>query len=121
MDLIILPGNVTADLYIRDIIMNHIMPAAYGMGPGFIIIYDNVRAHTAAATRDVLTRLEIQVKDWPANSPDLNPIEHVWYMPDSRVCKRPAPPQTFQLLADALMEEWEWIPQCDLRRLLRRI
>ena len=28
-DLIVLPGNVTADMYIRDIIMNHIVPAAY--------------------------------------------------------------------------------------------
>ena len=33
---LILPGNVTANMYIRDIIMNHILLAAYGICPGFI-------------------------------------------------------------------------------------
>ena len=118
-DLIVLPGNVTADVYIRDITMNHIVPAAYEMCSGFILMHDNARAHTAALTRGVLTRIEIQVMDWLANSLDLNPIEHLWDMLDRRDRRRPAPPQTLQQLADVLMEEWERIPQCDLRRLLR--
>ena len=44
-DLVVLPGNITADVYIRNIIMNHIVPAAYGMAPGFILIHDNVKAN----------------------------------------------------------------------------
>ena len=108
-DFIILPGNITADVFIREIIMNHIVPAAYGMGPGFILMHEN--AHSVAITIGVLTRLEIQVMDWPANSPDLNPIEHVWEMLDRRVRGRPAPPQTLQQLANCLIGEWEWIPK----------
>ena len=50
------------------------------MGPGFILTHDNAKAHTAAITKGVLTRLKIQVMDWPANNPDLNPI--VWDMLD---------------------------------------
>ena len=118
-DLIILPGNITADMYIRDIIMNHIVPVAYGIGNGFILMHDNARVHTAAITRGILMRLEIQVMDWLVNSPDLNPIENVWDVLDRWVRRRPAPPQALQQLADALMEEWERIQQCNLRMLLR--
>ena len=58
-DFIVLPGNVTADVYITDIIMTHTVPAVYGMDPGFILKHDNTRANTAAITRGVLMRLNI--------------------------------------------------------------
>ena len=38
---------------------------------------DNARPYTAAATQRALRGVQLP---WPARSPDLSPIEHVWDM-----------------------------------------
>ncbi|GFY27444.1 transposable element Tcb2 transposase [Trichonephila clavipes] len=53
----------------------------------------------------------IQRMEWPACSPDLNPIEHVWDMFGRRIAARPRPPATVRDLEIALLAEWNSIPQ----------
>ncbi|GFW02022.1 transposable element Tcb2 transposase [Trichonephila clavipes] len=43
---------------------------------GAIFQQDNARPHTARVAQDFLRHL--QTLPWPARSPDLSPIEHVW-------------------------------------------
>ena len=42
---------------------------------------------------------------WPANSPDMNPVEHIWDELGRRVRRHHAP-QTVNGLANALVREW---------------
>jgi transposase len=49
---------------------------------------------------------------WPAKSPDLNPIEHIWDLLDRRA--RAILPRNVRKLAGALVEEWDNISQQEL-------
>ena len=73
-----------------------IVPAAYSCGPEFLLMHGNARAYVAAITMDALQRLEIQVMEWTAASPDLNHINPVWDMLDRRNRGRPVAPHTLK-------------------------
>jgi hypothetical protein len=53
-DLVVVRVNLTTTGYIEQILLQHILVAAYGIGPEFVLIHDNARAHVARITRAVL-------------------------------------------------------------------
>ena len=54
---------------------------------------------------------QINTMDWPACSPDLNPIEHVWDKLGRAVRKRLTIHSILLNLRQLLLEEWVRIPQ----------
>ena len=75
-DLMAIRGNLTAAGYIEQILLQHVLVAAYDFGPEFVLMHHNARAHVERITRAVLRELDIQEMQWPAVSPNLNSIEH---------------------------------------------
>ncbi|KAG2190219.1 hypothetical protein INT46_002569 [Mucor plumbeus] len=53
-----------------------------------------------------MDRNVIRFQDWPAQSPDLNPIEHVWYQLKRRLNTYPTRPTTKEELEARITSEW---------------
>ena len=67
MDLVIVHCNLTAAGYIEQIQLQHVLDAAYGVGPEFVLMHDNARAHLALYHQSCLVRTG-HSRDGMANS-----------------------------------------------------
>ncbi|KAL1274382.1 hypothetical protein QQF64_027196 [Cirrhinus molitorella] len=117
-ELVVIAGNLNALRYREDILLPHVVPFMH-THPDMILQQDNATSHTARSVREFLHDSNVNVLPWPAKSPDLNPIEHVWDLLDRRVRARAIPPRNAQELAGALVEERGNISQQELTNLVQ--
>ncbi|GFW78692.1 transposable element Tc3 transposase [Trichonephila clavipes] len=99
-------GSMTARTYRDEALEPYVRLFRGAVGSDFIFMDDNVPCHRAVLIDDFLETENIQRMSWPANSPDSNPIEHVWDMLGRQIVVLSHPPSSVGELKRALQEAW---------------
>lgn len=106
-------GNLDAELYcniLRDELMQTLK--YYDLRADDIIFQqDNDPKHTSKKAKECFQELGLTVLEWPAQSPDLNPIEHLWDHLKRKLAAQPTQPTGMLDLWQRVEEEWEAIGQ----------
>jgi transposase len=110
-------NGITAARYIDQVLRPHVVPH-FARHQNKTFQQDNARAHTARATRDFLQQNNVNVMNWPALSPDLNPIEHLWDEIQRRLNEEQPSPTTAAELSVAFQRVWALIPMAFINRLV---
>lgn len=114
----VVDGNLTAAQYRDEILQPHVVPFIQNRGNRVTFQHDNARPHVARIVRDFLNNQNVNVMDWPAVSPDLSPIEHLWDEMERRLRNLPNPPLTLPEMGPALVNVWNNIPQAFITNLV---
>ena len=86
--LVILNGNLTAQLYVNYIPSPTDLPFLQLQLRGDIYQHDNARPHTARIIQNVIG---VNVLPWPVCSQDMSPVQHLWNVMGHRF-RHPHPP-----------------------------
>ena len=118
-DLIIIDGNLNAQRYRDEILEPTVIPYAGAVGPEtFILMDDNARPHRGRVVNDFIEEQGIERMVWPAASPDLNPLEHLWDHLKRQIYTRILHDSTLRDLRRIMVEVFAQIPQRRVRRLI---
>ena len=103
-------GNMNSEDY-TEVLHDCLIPFLDGLDSivgekNYLFQSDNATIHTSTFTTDWLEENDIDELPWPATSPDLNPIEHLWDELERRICKHNPLPSSESELFSFLQEEW---------------
>ncbi len=109
-------GRINAVGYI-EILNEAMLPSAGDIcDDAYVYMHDNASIHTARDVRRFLSDKGVAVMEWPAQSPDLNPIENLWFILEHALRSRN--PANEEHLFEMLDEAWGDIAVATLAKLV---
>ncbi|HVI21742.1 MAG TPA: IS630 family transposase, partial [Bacillus sp. (in: firmicutes)] len=103
--------RMDAEVY-TGILDDYLLPTIeyYNLDKDTVIFQqDNDPKHTSKKAKKCLSDMGLMVLDWPAQSPDLNPIEHLWTHLKRKLAAYETPPNGILQLWERVQEEWDKI------------
>lgn len=118
--LVEVPTIMDAKLYVQ-ILDNNLFQSAEDLAirDDFIFQSDNDPKHTSKLAKKWVADNNVEVFEWPPQSPDLNIIEHLWNHLDRSIDKSDR--KSFAIFRNALLEKWKNIPQELIDKLIASI
>lgn len=115
--LVFIDGRMDQFVY-RNILEQNLMESARQLNieSDFVFQHDNDPKHTARSVKEWLSLNIPNVLEWPAQSPDINPIEHLWDHMDRQIRKMSI--SNLNQLKSAIVNEWAKIPPAVTRKLV---
>ncbi len=109
----------------QSIVADHVLPfmtTVYPSSDGYFQ-QDNAPWHKAQSISDWFLEHdnEFTLLKWPPQSPDLNPIEHLWDVVKREICIIDVQPTNLQQLCDAIMTIWTKISEECFQHLVESI
>ena len=99
-------GKINSEKYI-EMVKEYIEPELEASEVPLILMQDNAPCHKARTTLDYLLEKNITTLNWPPQSPDLNPIEHIWAIIKQKLYAEKHFPKNRNDLIERVFNIWE--------------
>jgi transposase len=87
--------------------------------PALMLMLDGAAAHVSANCSPFFIGWAVNRLNWPGNSPDLNPIEHIWELMKKRIKKKYGIIGTVEKLKAVWQEEWDLLSLDDINKAIK--
>jgi transposase len=104
--LVALEGNMTGEKYI-ELLKTTLIPELAAAGRPMTFMQDNAPCHTANLVKAFMAENDIETLPWPAQSPDMNPIENLWAIIKARRQKKFGFPKSKSDLIEQIFDIWD--------------
>ncbi|GFT68332.1 transposable element Tcb1 transposase [Trichonephila clavipes] len=108
--LVRIAGTLNSQRYTSEVLEPVVLPYLQGLATA-IFQQHNARPHVARIVQRFFVNHQIELLPWPARSPDLSPIENMWYMVAQRLTQITPPPSTPDQLWQRAEAVWSAVPQ----------
>ena len=103
--LVVVDGTLNAENY-KKLLEQNLLPELQKINDQMVFMQDNAPCHKARTVLQFFNDHGITTMDWPAQSPDLNPIENLWSIIKQRRAKKFGMPTTKIELIEQIFEIW---------------
>ena len=120
LDFLTVPGTLNGQRHRDNILEAAVVPHFdnHSLASRPIFTDDIARPYRARIMVDFLNNNAVDTLPWPAKSPDLNLIKHLWDKLGRKVRQRDPLVQNLREMEQALVQEWNRIHLCRIGRLI---
>ncbi|GFS56416.1 transposable element Tc1 transposase [Trichonephila clavipes] len=103
-------------MHVKSAMSSNVLPLGISPKNQFISLF-YARDVRQCSEREIIDSQQVQLLPWPAYSPDMSPIEHVWDIVGGRLARDLRPVVSTDELWLRIQTIWNTLPQADIQNL----